>query len=186
MKYKRPQDFETAERMIRAVCDVQVTGSQKEMQRALQRLFEFNWYTDAIKPLYDANAVVRMVMNSLVPIVQELILEKNAFDELERVCDPNKKTRYEAEYKLLRQKLLSAAPTRKNRKVTKDFERMAASMELYALDEEVQTALCKVYCLMKTARTALNLISSRISVALETHCEIQVSDDIPIEALSII
>lgn len=186
MKYRRPQDFDTAVRMLRACVDVTVTGKQQmALQDAIRRLFEIDWYNDAMRPLYHANVVCQLVMNSLVPIVQELIFDERVFREHEAAKDSTAESRYGEEYDRMRVRMVAAAPLRKQRHVTPEFEVMAAAMERYASDVVIQKAIRDVFCLLKTARTAFRLVCGRINDALENHNEILKSDDIPFEALSL-
>lgn len=185
MKYRRPQDFDTAERLLRSVTTFHVQGKQKQLQDAVVRLFDLGWFEHAMRPLYNANAACQLVMNSLVPIIQELILEERVFEEHERACDAAKAVRYGEEFDRMRAEMIRVAPLRRDREVTPEFEAMAAAMERYAHDDLVQLALRDVFCLMKTARVAFRLVFGRINHALAHHCEIVKSDDIPLEALSL-
>ena len=185
MKYRRPQTFEAAVAQLKACSNFSVTGRQLQLQTAVARLFELNWYDNAMKPLYHSNAVVQLVMNSIVPMIQELILEKSVFDEAVAKADQMKVEKYHDEYDALLQKMKEVAPLRKNRSVTAEFETMAHAMELYANDEDVQISLRAIFGVMKTARTAFRLVFARINDALENHNEILKSDDIPLEALKL-
>ena len=184
MKYRRPQDFDSAIQQLSACSMFQVTGRKRELQNAVARLFELNWYNDAMKPLYNSNVVVQLVMNSIVPMIQELIFDQTVFDKHIENQEKAKVERYRAEYTTLLDKMKRVAPLRKQRAVTVEFETMAAAMERYANDDAVQKALCDVFCAIKTARTAFRLVFGRINDALENHNEILKSDDIPFEALS--
>ena len=185
MIYRRPQDFDSAVRLLEACTRLKVDGQQKALQDAVRRLFDLDWYNDAMRPLYESNVVVQMVMNSLVPTIQELIIEDGVFEKHARAADEAKSSRYGDEFDAMRRKMLTVAPTRKQREVTPEFEAMAAAMERYANDETVQSALRGIFCTMKTARTAFRLVFGRINLALEQHCQIEKSDDVPLEALSL-
>ena len=185
MKYRRPQDFETAVDLLAALSKFKVDGKRKELKDAISRLFEIHWFDNAMKPMYHANAVVRLVMNSLVPMIQEVILEERILQEHERNADSKRAEKYKLEYEDLRNTLLRVAPTREHRTVTPEFEAMAVAMEMYAKDEIVQSAICNLFCLIKTARVALRLVFRRINDSLEKDCEIVKSDDIPLEALQL-
>lgn len=184
MKYRRPQNFDSAVSQLSACSKFEVAGRQKQVQDAVKRLLDINWHNDAMKPLYHSNAVVQLVMNSLVPMIQELILEASVFDSHIERADKAKADKYRVEYRTLLAKMREVAPLRKQRTVTPEFETMAAAMERYANDDVVQDALCDIFCAMKTARTAFRLVFGRLNDALENHNEIQKSDDIPFEALS--
>ena len=185
MRYRRPQNFEAAVAQLVGCQTFRVSGRSEELQSAITRLSAIGWYDDAMKPLYHANAVCQLVMNSLVPMIQELILEEAVYAKYEAQRDAEKAKRYEAEYDTLLQQMLDVAPLRKEREVTPEFETMAAAMERYAKDAVVQTALRHLFGLMKSARTAFRLIFTRINDALLHHNEILKSDDIPLEALSL-
>ena len=185
MKYRRPQTFDAAVEQLKACSGFSVTGRQLQLQVAVTRLFELNWYEDAMKPLYHSNAVVQLVMNSIVPMIQELILEKSVFDEAVDKADKVKVAKYHNEYDALLQKMKEVAPLRKQRSVTAEFEAMAHAMELYANDEDIQSSLRAIFGVMKSARTAFRLVFVRINDALENHSEILKSDDIPFEALQL-
>jgi len=185
MKYRRPQNFEVAVTQLKACSNFSVTGRQLQLQIAVAKLFELNWYEDAMRPLYHSNAVVQLFMNSIVPMIQELILEKSVFNEAIENADQTKVAKYNNEYDTLLQKMKDVAPLRKQRRVTAEFEAMANAMELYANEELVQSSLRMVFGVMKIARTAFRLVFDRINDALENHNEILKSDDIPFEALSL-
>jgi hypothetical protein len=124
-------------------------------------------------------------MNSIVPIVQELILETSVYDAAVEKVDKAKAEKYRQEYSAHLQKMKQVAPLWKQRNVTPEFEVMARTMEAYANDELVQGCLCDVFGVLKTARIAFRLVFDRINYALEHHNEILKSDDIPFEALSL-
>lgn len=185
MKYRRPHDFDSAVSQLSACSKFAVTGRQKQVQDAVARLLDINWHNDAMKPLYHSNAVVQLVMNSLVPMIQELILEASVFESHIERTDTAKADKYRVEYRTLLAKMKEVAPLHKQRTVTPEFETMAVAMERYANDDVVQSALCDIFCVIKTARTAFRLVFGRINHALETHNEIEKSDDIPFEALNL-
>ena len=185
MKYRRPQNFEAVLELLENLKTCPTQGLAKRLQGGICRLFELNWFNDAIKPLYTANVVVQMVMNSLVPLVQELIIEPDTFATLEAKLTDTKAERYTLEFNRMLDDMKAAAPLRTSRTVTAEFEGMAAAMELYANDASIQEVLCHVYCCSKSARTAFKLVNSRIIVALSSHCEILKSDDVPLDALGL-
>lgn len=169
MKYRRPRDYDTVVSSLRALTGFEVCGPRKRLQRAVERLFEIDWFEAAMKPLYSANVTVQMLVNSLVPAIQELILEDRALEELAEATNAAKATKCRGEFGRMRARLVNAARTRERRGVTPDFERMAAAMEAYVLDDEIQCALCELFSLTKAARTALRFIYRRIEEALVTQ-----------------
>ena len=185
MIYRRPQDFETAKRFLLALRTADVKGVQADLRETVLVLDGMGWFDCALGPLYNANAVVKLVTNSLVPTIQELVLEK---DVLNGALDKLKDTsweKYTREYADLRQQLLDASALAKKRAVSDEFGKMRDAMEQYAQHEQVQRTLSRIYCALPTARLALRLMTQRIGDSLKKDCEILVSEDIPLEAFNL-
>lgn len=187
MIYRRPRDFDAAIAMLQGIASYKaVSGArQKRLQRAVARLFEIGWFEDAMRPLYDANVVCQIIMHSIVPTMQELVFEQHVYDGFVAKRDPEATATRGAEFDAIAKSMRNAAPLRKQRTVTAEFETMAAAMEAYASCGIIQDALREVFVTMPTARTALRLISERINDALQHHTEIERSSDIPLDALSL-
>lgn len=185
MIYRRPANFDQVEQYMRALTTAKVSGRQEKLRNAIERLIDMQWPTLALKPLYEANAVVKLVSNSLVPMLQEHVLEAHVMNDLEKNTIPEKRARRVQEYEELRSKLKSACIKARERSVTEEFAQMRDSMMAYNEDEVVQQSLAFLFEVSKAGRIALRLMSERITSSLEKDSEIVRSTDIPMSALSL-
>ena len=185
MKYRRPSTLDEGITSLERLQAFRVTGARVTILAALKRCTELNWFELAMRPLYDANAIVRMLFNSLVPMMQEIVLEEAVLTTLQEQADSAKVKKYETEFLAMWSSFREAAPKRHERQVSERFEKMAGSMQAYAADDTIRQALCILYTHMRKARAALKLIFARITDALLHDVDIVTTTEIPIEALQI-
>tara|TARA_Y100001954_G_scaffold218807_1_gene252310 strand:- start:115 stop:678 length:564 start_codon:yes stop_codon:yes gene_type:complete len=187
MIYRRPNSFDESMRFLNALQTAKVEGAQKRLQDLVKTLVDQRWFEDALKPLYDANVVVQLVTHSLVPMLQEMVLEKAVLDEQMKAVTEEKRKARAQKYAAKRQELLDACKASRGRglEVTSEYATMRDSMQLYAENDEVQGGLSMLYENVKAARTAIDLMNGRINEALLKHTAIEKSDDIPFEALNL-
>lgn len=187
MIYRRPQDFDTAKRFLLALRSAEVQGAQSKLRDAVVELEKMQWFDRALRPLYGANAVVKLVTNSLVPTIQELVLERQVLDDAIETASrkPGSHEKHVREYTTLRQELEQACASAKGRPVTDEFAVMRDAMHAYATHAKVQATLSDIYCALPSARLALRLMTQRIGESLKNDSEIRTSDDIPLEAFKL-
>ena len=184
--YRRPRDFEEAIVLLRKLeqARVELSEDQAKVQDTIRRLFEIHWFEDAMRPLYENNLVVQIVMNSIVPMLQEIILDPAALKDAMAATGESKRAHATLECATLHETLARAAASVATREVDPAFARMAASMLLYATDARVQAGIVCMFSCMKMARVALRLVLRRIVDALEKDTRIEQTSDVPIEAMS--
>lgn len=185
MIYRRPKTFDESEKFLHLLESAKVDGDQAQFVCALRNLREMDWFRGALQPLYEANAVVQLVTHSLVPIIQELVLEKDALEDMKKSVSPAKNSTRRAEFQSLRVMLQKACVKASEREVTPRFARMRTVMQAYAHDDEVDKTLSLAFVVSKPARIALRLMTQRIVQSLEKDSDITSSSDLPLEALSL-
>ena len=185
MIYRRPRDFAGVKTLLLALRSATVEGEQASLRDAVGVLEEMGWFDGALQPLYEANAVVKLVAHSLVPTIQELVLEANVLKDAQASVADEARAKRAAEYARLRGDLARACEASRSRKVSERFARMRDAMHEYVAHDGVQNALCAIFCALPTARLALRLMTERISESLQKDDDIVASDDIPMSALTL-
>lgn len=185
MIYRRPNSFEQAKTFLVALQGASVDGNQETIRKSLVALEGMDWYDAALGPLYKANAVVAMVTNSLVPVIQELVLEKGALDQQVASVAADKAKARRAEYDKLLAKLGASIQQSRTREVDAEFAAMREAMHGYATSASVQATMHMLYSSSRTARVALKLMTNRIVTSLEEDTAITSTTDIPFEALGL-
>ena len=146
-----------------------------------------SWHERTLRPLYENNVVVSMVTNSLVPTLQELVLEPEVLATAQRDARASENTKYSAEYGLLRERLKNACVQSRLRdaQTTPRFRSMRDGMLEYISNEQVQESLVMLFVCVASARVALRLMTERLTDALEKHDDIMTSDDVPMSAFGL-
>jgi hypothetical protein len=186
MIYRRPTNFDQCMEYMNALKSFDVCSEERRtLQRCACSLVDDGWFLDGMKPLYEKNAVVQLIMHSIVPLFQHLVLEEGVWER--KLAETSSQTfkKYEVEYELLRQKMIEACKANLERNVSDTFAKMRASMLRYNENEIVQQALRQLFCCMKPARISLRLVNSRLVHSLANDTDVVESDDIPFEALSL-
>ena len=175
MIYRRPRDFDDAMTMLRALCAASRAAppgdASEQVRAAVVALLKSNWFEDALHPLYDANIVVQMITHSLVPLLQEYILEPDVLRGNVHATSAPQALRRGERFDKTRAELGRACVASRARGLATETPRFVAmrdAMERYCDAEDVQAALRMLATSTKAARTAIDLMTSRITAASRT------------------
>lgn len=186
---RRPSDFAEGTAQLRAAVEqtapaVDATTPRAKVWRACSQLLRTE-FVDALRLLYDANAIVSFLFNTIVPHVEERLRYDTLQTEYDKAhakpesVEQNTK-RFKATLEAL---LLAETESRAKANVDATFATMREGMRGLHGDATVTEGLLVLYVSSKTARSALDLIFKRLIEAYHNDTRIVQTTDIPVDAM---
>ena len=139
-------------------------------------------FVAGMRLLYDANAIVSFLFNTIVPHVEERLRFDTLAEEMAGV-KPASAEQNEARLTAILKKVTEADATSRARRVDDDFARMRDGVSALYMDVVVVRGLTTLYVSSKKARGVLELIFQRLDDALRNDDRIKATTDIPMEAM---
>lgn len=145
-------------------------------------LHDSNWGELLIRPLYDANMIVQIGFNTLVPVFSDLLLTPRKVNEHFTDSEKNK---HVPEFETLLSSLQSSCDVHKRRcedeKISETMVNMRTILDMFHEHPAVREALSIVYTIHVPARIVFKIMMERLSESLEKDTKIKKSSDIPFE-----
>lgn len=145
-------------------------------------------FVGGMRLLYNANAVVSCLYNTLVPCIEERLRHSTLQDEYDRASahrDGSSLAQNSARFRGLLAVLAEAEGRSRVKEVDEAFATMRESMRLLHHNAVVADGLEVLYVSSKTARAAFDLMFKRLVDAFENDITIRTTADIPLEAMMI-
>ena len=139
-------------------------------------------FVAGMRLLYDANAIVSFLFNTIVPHVEERLRFDTLAEETAR-CKPESAAQNEARLAAIVKKMAEADAVSRARVVDADFATMRQGVSALYTDATVVRGLSALYASSKKARGVLDLIFQRLDEALRKDASIVATTDIPMEAM---
>lgn len=185
---RRPSTFEEGiQQLTTALADTQPPPESQtpraKVWRACHVLLQ-DGFPGGLRLLYEANAIVSMLFNTIVPHVDE----RMRYDTLQREYDkahakPAAVEQNAARFAAIIEAVAAAERESHNRHVSDEFASMRSGMAALYANDTVLTGLSVLYVSNKTARGALDLILQRLLDAFRNDSDIVQTTDIPLEAM---
>ena len=186
---RRPSNFEEGEAQLRTA--VEQTRAAPESQsprakvwRACSQLLRTEFLA-GMRALYDANAIVSFLFNTIVPHVEERLRYDTLQEEHDRAAaKPDAVAQNTARFQAILGELAKGEAVSKAKpNVDPAFAAMRDAMCALHRDATVIEGLCVLYVSTKTARGALDLIFKRLIDAYNNDTSIVQTTEIPMEAM---
>ena len=186
---RRPSTFDDGIAQLRtAVHDTEAKPEAQtpraKLWRACHQLLRTD-FVDGMHALYDANAIVSFLFNTIVPHMEERLRYDTLQTEHDKaVAKPDAVAQNTARFQAILAELEKAAAVSKaNPNVDAPFAKMRDGMCALHTDATVVEGLCVLYVSTKTARGALDLIFKRLIEAYRNDTTIVQTTEIPMEAM---
>ena len=139
-------------------------------------------FVAGMRLLYDANAIVSFLFNTIVPHVEERMRFDTLSEEMDAV-KPESAAQNEARMAAIVKRMAEADAVSRAKMVDSDFETMRQGVSALYMDVTVVRGLTTLYVSSKKARGVLDLIFQRLDEALRNDASIKSTTDIPMEAM---
>ena len=189
---RRPSSFdEGIEQLTTAVRETKPTQEttsitsppRARVWRACHRLLSQE-FIEGLRVLYEANAIVAFLFNTIVPHFEERLRYDTLQSEYDRAAGkPDAVRQNEARLHALLEALAEAEGSSRLKTVDPAFARMRDAMSALHRDTEIRVGLNVLYICSKTARGALDLIIERLVQAYRNDTSIVPTSDIPMAAM---
>ena len=191
--YSRPTSIkEVKQQMTYALnVPVPVEGHRHRLtvQTAARSLIDNGWVDDALAPLYEANTLVSFLTNTITPHLVQLIDDERLLTESLNNALKDRRTfdsqcaMFERIFKKIEAACLDART--RDAQQTEEFKKMRDSMYMFVTTTEVYNGFKIMYVSIDKARLILDLMTDRLTIALQEHDDIMSSTDIPLKAMAL-
>lgn len=186
---RRPSTFDEGVTQLRTAVDEtpakpEAQAPRAKLWRACHQLLRTD-FLDGMRALYDANAIVSFLFNTIVPHMEERLRYDTLQTEHDRAtAKPDAVAQNTSRFRaILREMAKSEAVSKAKLGVDADFAAMRDAMCVLHTDATVAEGLCVLYVSTKTARGALDLIFKRLVEAYQNDTTIVQTTEIPMEAM---
>ena len=187
---RRPETLDAGVKQLRdALAQTTPTpdshGPRARLWRACDALFRADAFVDSVRVLYDANAIVSFLFNTLVPCVEERLRYDTLEQEHARALDkPDAVTQNGARFLAMLDAVAAAeATSRANPRVESAFCAMRDGLSPLHADATARDGLGVLYVSSKLARKAIDMILQRLMDAYQNDTSVVPTTDIPWEAM---
>lgn len=186
---RRPHNFKEFRDLLSCASSMalqskSISDRRQSFVYAMMRLDEV-WFDDGLRPLYEANALVSFLCNTVASTLCEHMVDENmldrAFTEAHR--NPTTVEMHDKEFTKILKSIVAACETVNKRKVTPRFAKFCNAMAAFATDQCIEKGTRVIYVSLTLARKVVNMVLQRLLHGLLHDNDIQPSSDIPMDAV---
>ena len=185
---RRPGNFDEGIAQLRlAVQDTKpspdATHPRAKLWRACSALL-CDEFLAGMRLLYEANAIVTFLMNTIIPHIEERLRYDILHAEYEKALAKPDNIRQNTErFQAVLKAVAAAADISYKKSVDAEFACMRGAMSALHTDDTIIVGLQVLYVSSKTARSALDLVFKRLIDAYQNDTSIITTTEIPFEAM---
>lgn len=185
---RRPSTFDEGTAQLQKAVDdttppVEAIGPRAKVWRACRTLL-LPEFLAGLRTLYEANAIVSFLFNTIVPHIEERLRYDTLQSEYSKAAArPDAVKQNEARFVAMLGALAAAEEASRGNVVDAPFAAMREAMHGLHANATVVEGLGVLYVSSKTARGALDLILKRLMDAYNNDTSIVATTDIPMEAM---
>lgn len=185
---RRPSSFDDGVEQLRKAVDDTPASVESEAPRAKVWRACFTLLKDdflrGMRALYEANAIVSCLFNTIVPHIDERLRYDTLQVEYDKAAArPESVEQNRARFRAILGELASAEGASRQKTVDVEFAAMRDAMRCLHANHTVVEGLGILYVSSKTARTALDLIFDRLVESFRNDTSIVQTTDVPIAAM---